>query len=143
MARSKFFDDLEALFSSSDNSARKKVKPFTWNDFLKKTGDDLDNRLIAHAKKEGLLYVGGKCRFTATADENNAEEFIVNVDAELYYKDQFKADKNFQLYPLHTEKPFSAFDMNDVETAEQLEKLKSEQFEMTVAAPQIKTDTEE
>lgn len=143
MARSKFFDDLEALFSSGDNSARKKVKPLTWNDFLKKTGDDLDNRLIAHAKKEGLLYVGGKCRFTATADENNAEEFIVNVDAELYYKDQFKADKNFQLYPLHTEKPFSAFDMNDVETAEQLEKLKSEQFEMTVAAPQIKTDTEE
>ena len=143
MARSKFFDDLEALFTSSGTAEQKKQKPFTWESFLKKTGDDLDKRLIAHAKKEGLLYIGGKCRFTATVDENNTAVFIVNVDAELYYKDQFKADKNFQLYPLHTEKPFSAFDMNDAETVQQLEKLKTEQFEMAVAAPQIKTDTEE
>lgn len=98
--------------------------------------------LIAHAKKEGLVYIGGKCRFTVTAAENNAEKFILNVDAELYYKDQFKAEKNFQIYPLHTEKPFEMFDMEDQETARQLEKLKTEQFEMTVEKPQI-NNTEE
>lgn len=141
MEKKSFFDDLDALFGSRSKSAQKKEK-FTWQQFLQKTSDDLDRMLIAHAKKEGLVYIGGKCRLTVTAAENNAEKFILNVDAELYYKDQFKAEKNFQIYPLHTEKTFEMFDMEDQKTARQLEKLKTEQFEMAVEKPQI-NNTEE
>lgn len=143
MAKRSFFDDLEAVFSGKASSHNNSKKLFTWQEFLKKTGDDLDKRLIAHAKNEGLIYVGGKCRFTATADKKSADSFIVNVDAELYYKDQFRAEKNFQLYPLHTEKSYSDFDMTDENTAQELEKLKTEQFEMTVEKPEINNNTEE
>lgn len=143
MAKKNFFDDLESFFGGKDSSEQKKKKLCTWQGFLKKTSDDLDKRLIYHAKKESLIYVGGKCRFTVTADEKNAESFVLNVDAELYYKDQFKTENNFQLYPLHTEKPFSMFDMTDSETVQQLEKLKTEQFEMMVEKPQINKNTEE
>lgn len=141
MAKRSFFDDLDTLLGGRNRSSQT-TKKVTWQQFLQKTSDNLDRMLIAHAKKEGLVYIGGKCRFTVTAAENNAEKFILNVDAELYYKDQFKAEKNFQIYPLHTEKPFEMFDMEDQETARQLEKLKTEQFEMTVEKPQI-NNTEE
>lgn len=143
MAKRSFLDDLEALFSGQGTSDQKKKKLFTWQSFMEKTSNDLDKRLIAHAKKEGLVYVGGKCRFTVTADGDSPEMFVLNVDAELYYKDQFKKENNFQIYPLHTERSFSEFDMNDQETADQLEKLKTEQFEMTVERPQINKNTEE
>ena len=142
MAKKSFFDDLDALFGSRSKSAQKKEK-FTWQQYLQKTSDDLDHMLIAHAKKEGLLYIGGKCRFTVTANTDKSDAFLLNVDAELYYKDQFKTEKNFQIYPLHTEKPFEMFNMEDQETAQQLEKLKTEQFEMAVERPQINNDTEE
>lgn len=92
MAKRSFFDDLDTLLGGRNRSSQT-TKKVTWQQFLQKTSDDLDRMLIAHAKKEGLVYIGGKCRFTVTAAENNAEKFILNVDAELYYKDQFKAEK--------------------------------------------------
>ncbi len=128
----------ENLFAFNDV---KKNTPLKWSEFIKKTSDDIDKRLIAHAKKEGLIYVGGKCRFTVTSDEKN--ENILNVDAELYYKDQFKKDKNFQIYPLHTERTFSEFMLDDEETKSQLEQIKKEQFEFNVEAPQTENKTEE
>ena len=65
-------------------------KPVTWNEFLEQTGKDIDQQVISHARKEGLIYVGGKCKFTATKceEDKDKETFVVNVDAALYFKDQ-------------------------------------------------------
>lgn len=131
-----FWDQGKSSTKKSDSS------PLTWEKFVEKTGKDIDNRLIAHAKKEGLVYVGGKCRFTVTASEQDENKFILNVDVELYYKDQFKAEKNFQIYPLHTERCFEEFALDDEETKNQLEKLKTEQYEFKVETPQIKSEKE-
>ena len=38
-------------------------KPMMWNEFLEQTGKDMDEQIIRHARKEGLIYVGGKCKF--------------------------------------------------------------------------------
>lgn len=118
-------------------------KPVTWNEFLEQTGKDVDQQVISHARKEGLIYVGGKCKFTATKceEDKDKETFVVNVDAALYFKDQFKTEKNFQLYPLHREVKFSEF-TEDEETQEQLEKIKTEVMELDVETPQIKTEKE-
>ena len=58
-------------------------KPVTWNEFLEQTGKDIDQQVISHARKEGLIYVGGKCKFTATKceEDKDKETFVVNVDA--------------------------------------------------------------
>lgn len=135
MSEKDLFGD-KALFSWL-LSARKKEnkKPLTWQAFVEKISNDLDERIIAHAKEEGLLYIGGKCHFTATKANEKSEDYILNVDAELYYKDQFKMENGFQIYPLHTDKRFEAFDLDDEETKNQLEKLKSEQYEFNVETP--------
>ena len=39
-------------------------KPMMWNEFLEQTGKDMDEQIIRHARKEGLIYVGGKCKLT-------------------------------------------------------------------------------
>lgn len=118
-------------------------KPVTWNEFLEQTGKDVDQQVISHARKEGLIYVGGKCKFTATKceEDKDKETFVVNVDAALYFKDQFKTEKNFQLYPLHREVKFSDF-AEDAETREQLEKIKTEVVELDVETPQITAQEE-
>lgn len=129
--------------TEAESDTKKKVsRPLTWEEFVTKTGSEIDKRLIAHAKKEGLIYVGGKCRFTVTVSEKDEEKFVLNVDAELYYKDQFKAENNFQIYPLHTERSFDGFVLDDEETKNQLEKLKTEQYEFNVETPQIKNEKE-
>ena len=132
----------KAVENSEPDTKTKTPKKLTWEEFVNKTEKDLDKRLIEHAKKEGLVYVGGKGRFTVTKEKDKNDEFIMNVDVELYYKDQFKADKNFQIYPLHTERKFEDFVLDDEETKTQLEKLKSEQYEFNVETPQIKSDEE-
>ena len=118
-------------------------KPMMWNEFLEQTGKDMDEQIIRHARKEGLIYVGGKCKFTATKceEDKDKETFVVNVDAALYFKDQFKTEKNFQLYPLHREVKFSEF-TEDAETQEQLEKIKTEVVELDVETPQITAQEE-
>lgn len=118
-------------------------KPVTWNEFLEQTGKDVDQQVISHVRKEGLIYVGGKCKFTATKceEDKDKETFVVNVDAALYFKDQFKTEKNFQLYPLHREVKFSEF-TEDAETREQLEKIKTEVVELDVETPQITAQEE-
>ena len=118
-------------------------KPVTWNEFLEQTGKDVDQQAISPARKEGLIYVGGKCKFTATKceEDKDKETFVVNVDAALYFKDQFKTEKNFQLYPLHREVKFSEF-TEDAETREQLEKIKTEVVELDVETPQITAQEE-
>ena len=118
-------------------------KPVTWNEFLEQTGKDVDQQVISHARKGGLIYVGGKCKFTATKceEDKDKETFVVNVDAALYFKDQFKTEKNFQLYPLHREVKFSDF-AEDAETQEQLEKIKTEVVELDVETPQITAQEE-
>lgn len=118
-------------------------KPVTWNEFLEQTGKDIDQQVISHARKEGLIYVDGKCKFTATKceEDKDKETFVVNVDAALYFKDQFKTEKNFQLYPLHREVKFSEF-TEDAETQEQLEKIKTEVVELDVETPQITAQEE-
>lgn len=118
-------------------------KPMMWNEFLEQTGKDMDEQIIRHARKEGLIYVGGKCKFTATKceEDKDKETFVVNVDAALYFKDQFKTEKNFQLYPLHREVKFSDF-AEDAETQEQLEKIKTEVVELDVETPQITAQEE-
>ena len=118
-------------------------KPVTWNEFLEQTGKDVDQQVISHARKEGLIYVGGKSKFTATKceEDKDKETFVVNVDAALYFKDQFKTEKNFQLYPLHREVKFSEF-TEDAETQEQLEKIKTEVVELDVETPQITAQEE-
>ncbi len=135
-----FLEAMSNLFTygTTDPVISPKPEIITWESFQKKTSEDLDKIVMEHAKVEGLVYVGGKCRFTATQNENDKEHYIVNVDVELYYKDQFKADKNFQIYPLHNEKLFSEFDLEDKDTRLQLEKLKKEQLEFNVQAPQTK-----
>lgn len=134
-----FFENINSLLSDAKKSM---PSPLTWEEFLNKTGADLDERLIAHAKNEGLVYVGGKCRFTAVKSETDSEKFVLNVDAELYYKDQFKVEKNYQIYPLHTERRFDDFLLDDEETKNQLDKLKTEQYEFNVEIPQIKNKKE-
>ena len=118
-------------------------KPVTWNEFLEQTGKDVDQQVISHARKEGLIYVGGEGKFTATKceEDKDKETFVVNVDAALYFKDQFKTEKNFQLYPLHREVKFSEF-TEDAETQEQLEKIKTEVVELDVETPQITAQEE-
>ena len=118
-------------------------KPVTWNEFLEQTGKDVDQQVISHARKEGLIYEGGKCKFTATKceEDKDKETFVVNVDAALYFKDKFKTEKNFQLYPLHREVKFSEF-TEDAETQEQLEKIKTEVVELDVETPQITAQEE-
>ena len=118
-------------------------KPVTRNEFLEQTGKDVDKQVISLARKEGLIYVGGKCKFTATKceEDKDKETFVVNVDAALYFKDQFKTEKNFQLYPLHREVKFSEF-TEDAETQEQLEKIKTEVVELDVETPQITAQEE-
>ncbi len=133
MEKKSLFDIFGSHSSAHD---KEKTKPLTWTEFLEKTGNDIDKRLIAHAKKEGLIYVGGKCILTVTESEN--DKFIMNVDVTLYYKDQFKAENNFQIYPLHTERKFEDFALDDEETKNQLEQIKNEQFEFNVEAPQNK-----
>ena len=49
-------------------------KPVTWNEFLEQTGKDVDQQVISHARKEGLIYVGGKCKFTATKCEEDKDK---------------------------------------------------------------------
>ncbi len=141
-----FFEKLGRQFNKAmteietkENDTEKKVShPLTWEKFVEKTGNDIDKRLIAHAKKEGLVYVGGKCRFTVTDSEQDKNKFVLNVDAELYYKDQFRVENNFQIYPLHTERSFEDFALDDEETKNQLEKLKTQQYEFNVETPQMK-----
>jgi len=133
----------EMTDSETETDTKKKAsRSLTWEEFIKKTGGDLDKRLIEHAKKEGLIYIGGKCRFTVTASEKSDKKFILNVDAELYYKDQFKAENNFQIYPLHTERKFEDFALDDEKTKNQLEQIKNEQYEFNVEVPQIKNDSD-
>ena len=55
-------------------------KPMMWNEFLEQTGKDMDEQIIRHARKEGLIYVGGKCKLTATKTEGDTETFVTNVD---------------------------------------------------------------
>ena len=142
MARKSLFDDIGSFFDFHISDAKQEnAEKINWQEFLKKTGDDIDRMLVAHARKEGLVYVGGKCRFTVTSSEKDENKFILNVDAELYYKDQFKTEKNFQIYPLHTERTFESF-ANDEETKNQLEKLKTQQYEFNVEIPQIKNEKE-
>lgn len=149
--RKSLFDNLGSFFDFYNTEEKKESgKPLTWSEFLKKIGDDIDKRLIAHAKKEGLVYVGGKCRLTvlcvSVADaemlesQQNKDKFVLNVDAELYYKDQFKSEKNFQIYPLHTERNFEDFALDDEETKNQLEKLKTQQYEFNVETPLMKKE---
>ena len=140
MSDKSFMEAMNNLFTYGTTDPVIPAKPeiMTWAAFQKKTSEDLDGIVMEHAKTEGLVYVGGKCRFTATPDENDKAHYIVNVDVELYYKDQFKADKNFQIYPLHNEKKYAEFDLQDTETRTQLEKLKKEQLEFNVQAPQTK-----
>ena len=98
-------DEEVSKAGANGNTAAAPKKPVTWNEFLEQTGKDVDQQVISHARKEGLIYVGGKCKFTATKceEDKDKETFVVNVDAALYFKDQFKTEKNFQLYPLHRE----------------------------------------
>ena len=100
-----FFERLANMIDEEVNGNTASVpaaapkKPVTWNEFLEQTGKDIDQQVISHARKEGLIYVGGKCKFTATKceEDKDKETFVVNVDAALYFKDQFKTEKNFQL----------------------------------------------
>jgi hypothetical protein len=139
MERKSFFNIFDSLMMDTGSTESKKASPklLTWSAFLSKTSDDIDNRLIAHAKSESLIYIGGKCRFTVTESEQEKTKFILNVDAELYFKDQFKAEKNFQMYPLHTERSFEDFDLNDEDTKNQLEQIKIQQYELNVEIPKI------
>ena len=59
----------------------------------------------------------------------------------VYFKDQFRSEKNYQLYPLHREVKFSDF-AEDAETREQLEKIKTEVVELDVETPQITAQEE-
>lgn len=71
----------------------------------------------------------------------NFFRFAWQATAALYFKDQFKTEKNFQLYPLHREVKFSEF-TEDAETREQLEKIKTEVVELDVETPQITAQEE-
>lgn len=143
MAKVNIFESFGSFLDQGKSGTKKSdTSPLTWKKFIEKTGSDIDKRLIAHAKKEGLVYVGGKCRFTVTSSEQDQNKFVLNVDAELYYKDQFKAENNFQIYPLHTERNFEYFALDDDETKNQLEKLKTQQYEFNVETPQAKNDKE-
>ncbi len=130
----KLFENLFAHLE--EQTAAEKSAPMKWDDFLKKTSADIDKRLIVHARKEELIYVAGKCRFTITADKTG--EDVMNVDAELYYRDQFLVENNYQIYPLHTERKLSEFQMEDQETADQIAQIRQEQYEFNVELPQIK-----
>lgn len=130
---------LEALMGKSNKIGAVSKNPVMWNEFLEQTGEDVDQKIISYARKEGLIYIGGKCRFTAT--KSNEETFVVNVDVALYFKDQFKTGKNFKLYPLHREVKFNEF-TEDEETQQQLEKIKTEVIELDVETPQIRTEKE-
>ena len=136
-------DEEVSKAGANGNTAAAPKKPVTWNEFLEQTGKDVDQQVISHARKAGLIYVGGKCKFTATKceEDKDKETFVVNVDAALYFKDQFKTEKNFQLYPLHREVKFSEF-TEDAETQEQLEKIKTEVVELDVETPQITAQEE-
>jgi hypothetical protein len=141
MEKKSFFNIFESIIDAKNTDSEKdSLKPenLKWSEFIEKTGNDIDKKLIAHARKEGLIYIGGKCRFTATESEQDKKEFILNVDAELYFKDQFKAEKNFQIYPLHTERCFKDFDLNDEDTTNQLKKIKVESYEFNIETPQLK-----
>ena len=113
------------------------AKPYVWDKFMEYISDELDKKILNRCEEKKLEYVGGKCRFTPTVEKKEfSKKTILNVDAELYFKLPTDDEKNIERYPLHTERNYEDFNLEDEETVTVLRELIKNPLEVTVAKPE-------
>ncbi|WP_295215554.1 hypothetical protein [Ruminococcus sp.] len=129
------------IFSSLRNSKSvnpdEPEKPYTWESFFKYMSNEIDKRIISHTAEKQLAYIGGKCRFTPTIEQDDfTKTTTLNVDAELYFQLPNDDEKNIERYPLHTERNFSDFNLKDESTLTTLKALLIQPLEVKIAKPE-------
>ena len=108
---------------------------FKWRDFIKYYNDLLDREIISFCTAHTQIYLGGKCRLSASVkeDEFTKETYLV-AEAVLYYRNQFTG-QNIQRN-LTNRFHYGEFE-RDADTLHMLRGLLSEPLEMEIAAPKL------
>ncbi len=132
-SKKSFFQMLQEAFSGS--AVPTLNKPYLWNDFMEYMSHEIDRQIIGYSRKKKYTYIGGKCRFTPTVNETEFDKTtILNVDAELYFR--LPDGKKVERLPLHTERNYHDFNLEDADTLETLRSLFKEYLEVSVAKPE-------
>ena len=120
--------------SFSKDEPQKTADLLLWKDFMQNMSDMIDEKIISYCQEKKCSYISGKCTFTGTTDESEFNKVtLLNVDAILYFTSQNK-NKAIRL-PLHTERFYSDFNIEDEETLNSLRNVLKEQFIIDIAAP--------
>ena len=128
-----FLQMLQELFSTPAVVSLK--KPYLWKDFMEYMSQEVDRKILNHCKENKYTYVGGKCRFTPTVNETEFDKTtVLNVDAELYFR--LPDGERMERLPLHTERNYHDFNLEDKDTLRTLRGLLKERLEVTVAKPE-------
>lgn len=127
-----FIKSFQSTFSKEETPSEKKL--LVWDEFLDYMSNMIDNKIISYCKENSCKYIRGKCTFTGTVEETEFDKItVLNVDAILFFTAS-KEDKAIKL-PLHTQRCYHDFNLEDQPTLGALRNVRKEQFIIEIAAP--------
>lgn len=113
----KFLDDfLDNLDDFLDNLG----KPIKFDQYLELTEKYIDNKIIKECKEKKLICIGGKCRISASKVIDDKENPIILCNVDLFFQN---IQKQWVKSSISGKTPFSKFDLEDPQTAQNLKKL--------------------
>ena len=127
-----FLRSFHSTLSSETTEARGKL--LLWNDFLEQMSNMIDQKILSYCKEHKCDYINGNCTFTGTLEGNEFDQVtVLNVDVLLYFTAP-QENKALRL-PLHTQRFYHDFDLENEETLDALRKVLREQLVIEIAAP--------
>lgn len=129
-----FLKSFRSTISDSKEKTQVVKKSLIWNEFLEYMSNMIDDKILSYSKENNCAYISGKCTFTGTVEGTEFDKFtVLNVDALLFFTAP-KEDKAIRL-PLHAQRCYHDFDLEDQPTLEALRNVLKEQLVIEIAAP--------
>ena len=127
-----FLRSFHSTLSSETTETRGKL--LLWNEFLEQMSNMIDQKILSYCKEHKCDYINGNCTFTGTLEGNEFDQVtVLNVDVLLYFTAP-QENKALRL-PLHTQRFYHDFDLENEETLDALRKVLREQLVIDIASP--------
>ena len=127
-----FLRSFHGALSSEKTEAKEKL--LLWDEFLEQMSNMIDQKILSYCKEHKCAYINGNCTFTGTLEGTEFDKVtVLNIDALLYFTVP-QENKALRL-PLHTQRYYHDFDLENENTLEALRKIIKEQLIIEIAAP--------